>query len=185
MTRNGSTPPPAGPGSEVAPADQDGELRARLLEQVARFCPSWLRDQVDDIAQIAWLRLERAREKSERNRSPGTSLIARVAYCATIDEVRRRRRRREVPLDGPAEVMPTAAVDPAAEASGKEIGRGIRACLARLRPERRVAVTFYLQGHTAPETRTLLGWSLKRAENMIFRGMADLRRCLASKGITP
>jgi RNA polymerase sigma-70 factor (ECF subfamily) len=184
MTRNGSTPP-EGSGSGTLPADHDGELRARLREQVVRFCPSWLQDQADDIVQIAWLRLERAKERSERNRVPGTSLIARVAYCATIDEVRRRRRRREVPLDGPAEAVRTAASDPAAEASGKEIGRGIRACLATLRPERRAAVTFYLQGHTAPQTGSLLGWTLKRAENLIFRGIADLRRCLASKGITP
>lgn len=184
MTRNGSTPP-GDLGIGTVPADHDGELRARLRDQVGRFCPSWLHDQSDDIVQIAWLRLERARKKSERDRAPGTSLVARVAYCATIDEVRRRRRRREVPLDGPAEIMRAAAADPAATASGREIGRGIRACLATLRPERRVAVTFYLQGHTAPETGSLLGWSLKRAENMIFRGMADLRRCLSSKGITP
>ena len=184
MKRNGFTPPEE-PRSGTLPADHEGELRARLREQVARFCPSWLQDQADDIAQIAWLRLRRAREKDERNRTPGTSLIARVAYCATIDEVRRRRRRREVPLDGPVETMRTTAADPAAEARGREIGHGIRACLATLKPERRVAVTFYLQGHTGPQTGAILGWSLKRAENMIFRGLADLRHCLAGKGVTP
>jgi RNA polymerase sigma-70 factor (ECF subfamily) len=163
----------------------EGEFRTRLGEQVARYCPAWLRDEAEDIAQIAWMRLERARESNERNRRPGASLLARVAYCATIDEIRRRRRRREVPLDGPAESLPAQAVDPASAAGGTEIGTGIRSCLARLLPNRRAAVTLYLQGHTAPETGRLLGWSLKRSENMIFRGLADLRRCLASKGITP
>lgn len=162
-----------------------GELRTRLAEQVVRFCPAWLRDQADDIVQIAWLRLERAREKDERNRNPGTSLIARVAYCATIDEIRRRRRRKEVPLDVPAETLPARAISPASATSAREIGSGIRSCLAGLLPNRRAAVALYLQGHTAPQTGILLGWSLKRAENMIFRGLGDLRRCLASRGITP
>jgi len=163
----------------------EGEFRTRLREQVARYCPAWLRAEAEDIVQVAWLRLERARESDERNRPPGPSLIARVAYCATVDEIRRRRRRKEVPLDGPAQTLPAAAVDPASAARAGEIGLGIRSCLSRLLPNRRAAVTLYLQGHTAPETGRLLGWSLKRSENMIFRGLADLRRCLASKGLTP
>ena len=65
------------------------------------------------------------------------------------------------------------------------IGDGIVDCLARLLPARRRAVALYLQGHSAPETGNLLGWSLKRSENMIFRGLADLRRCLAGKGLSP
>jgi RNA polymerase sigma-70 factor (ECF subfamily) len=163
----------------------DGEIRARLGEQVARFCPAWFRDQIDDIVQIAWLRLQRAREKDERNRNPEAFFLSRVAYCATIDEIRRRQRRREVPLAGPAQNLSTSAADPASAAGAKEIGVAIRACLARLLPNRRAAVAIYLRGHTAPETGKLLGWPLKRAENMIFRGLADLRRCLARKGVTP
>ncbi len=163
----------------------EADLRARLAGQVARYCPAWLRDQLDDIVQIAWLRLQQAHERDERNRPAGPSLIARVAYCATIDEIRRRRRRKEVPLDGPAQVLPGRTIDPATATSAREIGLGIRACLAAMLPSRRAAVALYLQGHSAPETGRILGWSLKRAENMIFRGMADLRRCLAGKGITP
>ena len=81
--------------------------------------------------------------------------------------------------------VPAAGPDPAERAAAEEIGRAIRACLARLLPNRRLAVTLYLQGHTGPETASILGWSLKRAENMIFRGLADLRACLTRRGITP
>jgi RNA polymerase sigma-70 factor (ECF subfamily) len=152
---------------------------------VGRFCPSWLIDHVDDIVQMAWLRLEKVRERDERNREPGTPLIARVAYCATVDEIRRQRRRREVAVEDACEVRSSALEDPARAASAREIGAGIRDCLAGLVRNRRLAVTLYLQGHTAPETGRVLGWPLKKAENMIFRGMGDLRRCLAGKGITP
>jgi RNA polymerase sigma-70 factor (ECF subfamily) len=108
-----------------------------------------------------------------------------VAYCATIDEIRRQRRRREVPVEDVAEAACSAAPDPARVAGAREIGRGIRDCLSRLLPARRRAVTLYLQGHSAPETGRILDWSLKRAENMIFRGMADMRRCLDGKGLKP
>jgi RNA polymerase sigma-70 factor (ECF subfamily) len=67
----------------------------------------------------------------------------------------------------------------------REIGIAVRDCLVRLAPSRCLAVTLYLQGHTAPETSRILGWTPRRTENLIFRGMADLRRCLVRKGVTP
>ena len=169
------------------PVDTSSETAHRdfLREQVTRYSPPWLRDRVDDIVQIAWLRLEEAGKKNERNRNPGPSLLSRVAYCATVDEIRRHRRRREVPVGEEHELPAVRQADPAREASAREIGRAIQGCLTTLLPNRRRAVTLYLQGHTGPQTGAILGWSLKRAENMIFRGLADLRHCLAGKGVTP
>jgi RNA polymerase sigma-70 factor, ECF subfamily len=46
-------------------------------------------------------------------------------------------------------------------------------------------VTLYLQGHTVPETARILGWDAKRAENLVYRGLADLRQCLMGKGHRP
>jgi RNA polymerase sigma-70 factor (ECF subfamily) len=163
----------------------DDALRQQLRASVARYCPRWLTDQTDDIVQVAWLRLRDALEKDERNRPPGTSLLSRVAYCATIDEIRRLRRRREVPVSDAPEIQEPATIDPARASASREIATGIRSCLSRLSDNRKVAVTLYLQGHTAPQTGRVLGWKLKKAENMIFRGMADLRRCLAGKGLKP
>jgi RNA polymerase sigma-70 factor (ECF subfamily) len=165
--------------------DSDAELRARFREQVDRYCPPWLHDRIDDIVQDAWMRLKRAQEKNERNLNPGSSLIARVAYCATVDEIRRRQRRREVFLERARDSLVTGEVPPDRAASAREVGAAILDCLGRLLRNRRLAVALYLQGHTAPETGTLLGWSLKRAENMIFRGMADMRSCLVRKGVRP
>ena len=45
------------------------------------------------------------------------------------------------------------------------------------------AVTLHLQGHRGAETARLLGWSAKRAENLIYRGLADLRACLEARGM--
>jgi RNA polymerase sigma-70 factor (ECF subfamily) len=46
-------------------------------------------------------------------------------------------------------------------------------------------VTLYLQGHTVPETARVLDWPAKRADNLVYRGLADLRQCLLAKGLRP
>lgn len=173
------------PGTDRPTAEPEEALRISFHRLTLRFCPPWLRSEADDIAQEAWLRLDRAIKKNERNRNPGPSLLARVAYCATIDEIRKRRRLREVPSEEAVETPARGAGDPDRSVAAREIGEGIRYCLGRLLPNRRRAVTLYLQGHSSPETGAVLGWSLKRAENMIFRGLADLRRCLAARGLKP
>ena len=80
-----------------------------------------------------------------------------------------------------------AAHEPAPDAAahGREIGRVIRDCLALMKEERRTAVTLHLLGHSVPETGRLLGWAGKRAENLVYRGLADLRDCLTGKGLAP
>ena len=51
-------------------------------------------------------------------------------------------------------------------------------------PARQAAVVLALQGHTAAEVASLLGASVKNVQNLIFRGTADLRRCLEDKGFS-
>jgi RNA polymerase sigma-70 factor (ECF subfamily) len=67
----------------------------------------------------------------------------------------------------------------------RRIGAGIHGCLAQLVPSRRQAVTLYLLGHPVPEIGSLLGWKTKRAENLVYRGLADMRVCLKGKGLEP
>ena len=167
----------------LADPTSDAILRQRLVREVARYCPSRLRGTADDIVQAAWVRLDEARRRDERNREPGASFLAKVAYCATVDEIRRDRRRREVSVD----TLESTALERAPDATlrAREIGRGIRDCMVTLVPNRGMAATMFLLGHTSPEIGRILGWSLRKTENLVFRGMADLRRCLTSKGITP
>ena len=67
---------------------------------------------------------------------------------------------------------------------GRETGQAIRDCLQGLIRPRKLAVTLHLQGHTVPEVARVLGWNVKRAENLVYRGLVDLRQCLDLKGIT-
>jgi RNA polymerase sigma-70 factor (ECF subfamily) len=36
-----------------------------------------------------------------------------------------------------------------------------------------------------PEASRILDWSAKRTENLVYRGLADLRECLTLKGMRP
>lgn len=163
------------------------KLRADLAKAVAHVCPGWLVDRRDDLVQAAVMRVMEIHRKSEGDRELTSSYLYRVAYSTLVDEIRRVRRRRETSLDNGEGVgeRPMARGNPEEATASEEIGRGIRECLSGMRRERRLAVALHLQGHTVPEAARLLEWGTKRTENLVYRGLADLRDCLRAKGFQP
>lgn len=167
-------------------------LRAALARAVRRQCPAWLASDAEDIAQVALTKVM-ASDKSTEGKPPLSSFyIYKVAHSALVDEIRRRRRRREVALEQEGEpgeparqFEPVAKGNPEREATFRELGAAVRGCLIAMKRERRLAVMLYLQEHTVPEAARILGWSLKRTENLVYRGLSDLRQCLLAKGHTP
>jgi RNA polymerase sigma-70 factor, ECF subfamily len=165
------------------------KVRRDLARAVARLCPHWLVDQRDDLVQAAVMRVmqvsSRRTTEGEGNTPLGASYLYKAAYSALVDEIRRVRRRRETGLEDQT-VEPTAEpADPERQAASRQIGAGIADCLTRLADDRRLAVTLYLQGHSVPESARVLGWAAKRTENLVYRGLTDLRGCLESKGMRP
>ena len=165
-------------------------LRQDVVRAVARLCPRWMVGRRDDLVQAALMRVMQITEKrsasGEGNQPLSTSYLYRVAYSVLVDEIRRLRRRRETDLEDEA-VAPAAIAreNPERTAASKEIGRGIQECLKGMKRERRLAVTLHLQGHTVPDMARILDWAAKQTENLVYRGMADLRECLMAKGIRP
>ena len=149
-------------------------------------------DHAEDIVQAALIKVMALAETGEGKRSLSSFYLYRVAHSALVDEIRRRQRRREVALevdeseDGRGGVVePRTPGDPEQDASCRELGSAVRACLLSMTGDRRQAVMLYLQGHSVPDAARLLGWSGKRTENLVYRGLADLRQCLRAKGHTP
>jgi RNA polymerase sigma-70 factor, ECF subfamily len=178
------TDPPVLPSQ----ADDYIELRGELVRAVRSICPRRLADRSDDLVQAALLRILEVRRRSEQERELSAFYLKRVAYSALIDEIRRLERRRESPLeDGDGEPLPLAAGEPgpAQRQAGRELGSGIRDCLAQLLRPRKLAVTLYLQDVSVVEAARLLGWELKHTRNLVYRGLGDLRRCLTDKGLHP
>lgn len=169
-------------------SDQDyAQLRKQLERAVRQICPPWLRDRCEDLVQVALIRVFEIRRKSEGNRTFSSSYLWRVAYSALIDEIRRLRRRKETDI-ADEDLEREAKVhdpDPEASVAGTEIGEGIQQCLQKLVVSRRMAMTLYLQGYSVPSAAEVLGFSPKKTENLVYRGLQQLRECLRKKGFKP
>jgi RNA polymerase sigma-70 factor (ECF subfamily) len=164
------------------------DLQRRLRASVARVCPRWLADHADDIVQSAMVRALEARRRGGEIGGVPTINLTKLAYWTAMDEVRARvRRRREVPVEEALDVVAASSPssDPERSAGASEIGRSITDCLGRLARARRLAVTLHLQGHSFADAGRLLGWTTKRVEHLVYRGLSELRRCLEAKGVSP
>lgn len=177
---------------ESSPSAPDLEtLRGELDRAIGRVCPRWLLAARDDLVQSSLLKVYELVTKSEEARTFSSFYLKKVAYSALVDEIRRRRRAREQPLDddGAASAISSKVVSegpsPIREAEAKEIAVALRYCVARLIERRKLAITLHLHGHTFGEAATILGWTTKKVENLVYRGLEDLRRCLATKGHRP
>ena len=167
-------------------------LRQALARAVRRQCPQWLSDHAEDLVQAALVKVMTMPGTAEGKRGLSSFYLYRVAHSALVDEIRRRQRRREVALevDDPQDqhgvsIEPTAAGDPEQDASLRELGSAVRECLLSMNGDRRLAVALHIQGHSVPEAARILGWATKRTENLVYRGLADLRQCLLGKGHAP
>jgi RNA polymerase sigma-70 factor (ECF subfamily) len=112
--------------------------------------------------------------------SPG--YLYRTAYSVVIDEIRRRRRLREVPLEPDVPARSNEG-DPEHQTFSREVREAVTGCLVKLVASRRRAVTLHLLGHSVAEIGALLECRYKQAENLVYRGMSDLRGCLRKRGV--
>lgn len=158
-------------------------IRRRLARAVARLCPSWLASERDDLVQAACMRLMDRLAQREENAPLSSSYLWKVAFSVTVDEIRRVRRRPEVPIAEDVVQRPAAGIDPERSTEWRQAGQAVVACLRGLSLERRLAVTAYLQGHSIKESARLLGWTDKKYENLMYRGLDDVRGCLRAKGV--
>jgi RNA polymerase sigma-70 factor (ECF subfamily) len=167
--------------SMTVPLDPE-RLRATVARAVRKVCPRWLADEADDIVQVATVRLFDRMQASDGAVEFSAAYAYRTAYSAVIDEIRRRRRSRVVPMESD---VPTSSPtdDPERQAMRQELRRAIHACVAALALARRRAVTLHLLEHSLAEIGELLECGRKKADNLVYRGLRDLRACLRRRGV--
>jgi len=146
-------------------------------------------DRADDLVQVALMRVMEIQRKKEGAAELSPFYLKKTAYSAMIDEIRRLRRRQEVSLAGGSDEEEPVAYDPAAPApdperasAGREIGRAIRDCLGAhggATPPRRHPQP---PGHSVPEIGNLMGWTGKKAENLVYRGWPTCAAASATRG---
>ncbi len=162
------------------------ELHHVLARAVASICPPWLQELRDDLVQASLIKVLEIQRRGGGDRQYSTAYLWKVAYSSLIDEIRRFEGRRETPLDEELfRSQPGTDPNPEREFASKKLGEGIRDCLGCLIEARRMAVTLYLQGHTVPDAAKILGWTSKKTENLVYRGLSDLRICLRERGFEP
>lgn len=152
-----------------------------LRAAVARHCPSDLASHREDLVQAALVRVLELEGRGEQNQVRTASYLWRVAFSVITDELRRRRAEEQRSRRSTVgeEVTQAGGTPPA------ELGVGIRECVGRLAEPRRMAVMLHLEGFRAEEASRVLHWGVKRVQNLTYRGLADLRRCLEGKGLVP
>lgn len=135
--------------------------------------------------QGALLRLVKKAERRPVDTLPA-SYVHKIAYSSLVDEIRYQRRRRLDQTDSlESASLGSERLDPESNAVARDLGRAIKACLHALAQTRNLAVSLYLQGSRVPEIARTAGWSQKQADNAVYRGLADMRRCLSGKGVQP
>lgn len=160
------------------------ELRAYLLKAVKRVCPHWLANEAEDLTQIAATRALGRLQATGGATEITKGYLYRIAFSVVIDEIRRRQRQRETALE-PDDPVPSQAASPERQARAREVREAIVHCLTGMNPPRRRAVTLHLVGHSLGEIAKLLGCDQKKAENLVYRGLADLRAGLTAQGVAP
>lgn len=156
-------------------------VQVMLVRAVKKVCPPWLAEEADDLVQEAFLKLLKMLEADSAPAEVNFAYIKRMAYSTVVDEVRKRQRRPAMGHEAgeQAELVKDQTEDP----SLADTGVAIQDCLTEQIAERRRAVTLHLLGHTVAEVATLMECKSKRAENWVYRGMAQLRECLTRKGL--
>ena len=174
------TEPSAGPSAE----GRAGWMRQVLGAAFRRLTPRELLESREDLQQAALLRvLERESREKEQVRT--ASYLWHVAFTTIADELRKRRRGYEEPVETESLEAQVLELHPAAPARLPGLGEALRACLERLPESRRIPVVLHLQGFTPTEASRVLKAQGKRVENLTYRGLIELRRCLAAKGHSP
>ena len=161
---------------------QDPNAVRRALARVVRQrCPAWLDEE--DIVQCAMLKVLHAMSRDEPP-SLSSGYLFHVARSAVVDEIRRSARSRTVHV--PNEVFDAAsAPDPTApppEVLGNALDAAVAHCLREMNPSRRSAVALYLEGRRPTEIAAELGSNRKRADNLAYRGIQQLRARLTELG---
>ncbi len=154
-------------------------------------------DDLDEVLQDVRVRLWRAHGQSEQLATVSASYVYRTAMSAALDLLRRRRRSSTVSATSrdTTEDSDTAVDDLAASVEGhsnpqaaldaSETSRAVLAAIERIPKSRRAVVRMYLMGHPPMEIAGLMGWTEPKTRNLLYRGLADVRAELASRGYGP
>ncbi|CAL9466088.1 ECF RNA polymerase sigma factor SigK [Actinosynnema sp. ALI-1.44] len=163
----------------------DEKAFERLYDVVAGrvFSLVWrvVRDhaQAEEVAQEVLLEVWRTAGRFDPGRGSGTAWVMTMAHHRAVDRVRSARaatRREDVAARRDVETPFDAVSEQVATRIER---RQVRRCLSTLTEVQRESILLsYFQGHTYPETASLLGLPLGTVKTRMRDGLIRLRDCL-------
>ncbi len=141
--------------------------------------------EVDEVMQDVRIRLWRALGETEKIQEVNTSYMYQTVTSAALDLIRRRRSRRETPVEmhldrGQLGEEPSG---PERDLENQELSAQLFDAVSTLPEARRPVVRMHLAGYHRNEIAELLGWSEAKTRNLLYRGLADLRDVLTKRGV--
>jgi RNA polymerase sigma factor (sigma-70 family) len=162
---------------------QFGRLIGSMVRRVGRQAPSHVHEDIQQRVMISlWKQLRR-----EQTIEHPTTYIYKTAVRETMRVLRQEASRTPQQAAGPEGSAEGVASrdNPYDTLARKEKMAHIRAAIAAVAPERRLAVWAHLHGFAVAEIMKKYGWSYQKARNLIARGMADVRAILRANGLGP
>jgi RNA polymerase sigma-70 factor, ECF subfamily len=161
-------------------------LFERYKSRVALIAGRFFQDHVEDIVQEVFTRAYfNLSDFSDRGETSLAAWLSRIAFNTSYDELRRRSRRKELPVEDLSEteikiIREFVATDQDASIESATISRDLaNKLLDRLSPEDRlVLVLLDVEGLSVSEISHLMRWSVAKVKIRTFRARADLRRIL-------
>lgn len=122
--------------------------------------------------------------KSEKEIGNYPSYIKKIVHSSVIDVLRKRKRDEGIYSQVKQNKISETKKDYAAELQNEEYYKEIiAAAVDSLIESRRRAVKLFLLGMTIEEISTFYSWSQHRTRNLLYRGLADLKKMLKKKEI--
>lgn len=122
--------------------------------------------------------------RSEKEIGNYPSYIKKIVHSSVIDVLRKRKRDEGIYSYVKQNKISETRKDYAAELQNEEYYKEIiAAAVDSLIESRRRAVKLFLLGMTIEEISTFYSWSQHRTRNLLYRGLADLKKKLKKKEI--
>ncbi len=151
--------------------------------QIYKFNPGRFGLDPDDICQEIKIKLWRVLSR-ERQIANFPSYIRKVVNSSVIDMLRKFKRDENVFLHEKQKRISEMKADYLSELSARErLSDLLAEAVGSLIESRRRAVKLFLLDMTIEEIAAFYGWSKDKTRNLLYRGLADLKKLLREKEI--
>jgi len=165
-------------GDDSAFAALFERYRTRVLNTAYHFLGD--KDTAQDVAQEVFVKLYTS-PKSYRPGAAFSTWLYRITANACLDEIRKRKRSRSAASEDLPECILDPAASPEGQARSNELKREVRAAIAALPENQRLAVILQrYEGLSYQQIADVLKTSVPAVESLLFRAKHSLRARLSS-----